>query len=93
MLAVFLNIYSFLKWTLKFPRTKNTNIRAFLAAAYALLDKPEEAAEVIKKLLETHPNFNLSQWKFLNSYKSEEDRMWIYNAAKQAGIPEFPKDQ
>ena len=77
---------------LKFPRTTNPNMRAFLAAAYALLDKPAEAAEVVKKLLETHPNFNLSQWKFLNSYKSEEDRMRIYNAAKQAGIPEFPND-
>ena len=46
----------------KFPRTTNSNLRVLFAAAYALLDKPEEAAAVVKKLLETHPNFDLSQW-------------------------------
>lgn len=44
-----------------------------------------------KKLLMDHPNFNLSQWKYLSSYKSEEDRTWLYNAAKKARVPEFPK--
>ena len=63
------------------------------AAAYTLLERPEEAAAVVKKLLETHPNFNLSQWRFLNSWKSEENRTRLYNAAKKAGIPEFPKDK
>ena len=77
----------------KFPRTTNPNIRAHFAAAYALLDKPEEAAAVAKKLLMDHPNFNLSQWKYISSYISEEDRTRIYNAAKKAGIPEFPKDE
>ncbi len=77
----------------KFPRLTNPHPRVGFAAAYALLDKPEEAAAVVEKLLETHPNFNVSQWKFLNSYISEEDRTRIYNAAKLAGIPEFPKDQ
>ena len=75
----------------KFPRLTNPNPRVAFASAYALLDKPEEATAVVGKLLETHPNFNLSQWKMLNSYISEEDRMRLYNAAKKAGIPEFPK--
>ena len=43
----------------KFPRTTNPNMRVSFAAAYALLDKPEEAAAVAKKLMMDHPNFNL----------------------------------
>jgi tetratricopeptide (TPR) repeat protein len=42
-----------------FPRSTSPNNRVVYAAAYALLDKPEEAAEVVKRLLITHPNFNL----------------------------------
>jgi adenylate cyclase len=65
--------------------------RVALAAAYTLLEKPEEAAEVVEKYLETNPNFNLSQWKFIKLWKSEENRSRLYNAAKLAGFPEFPK--
>lgn len=66
-----------------------------LAAAYTLLEKPEKAAEVVKELLDTNPNFNLSQWKLarLKYWKSEENRTRLYNAAKKVGIPEFPKSQ
>jgi TolB-like protein/class 3 adenylate cyclase len=71
--------------------TPNANV--VLAAAYALLEKPEEAAEVVKKLLDTQPNFNLSQWKFGRLWKSEENRTRLYNAAKKAGVPEFPKSE
>ncbi len=77
----------------KFPRSTSPNNRVVFAAAYALLDKPEEAAEVVKRLLETHPNFNLSQWKYGKLWKLEENRTRIYNAAKKAGIPEFPKNE
>ena len=63
------------------------------AAAYTLLRKPEEAGAAVKKLLEAHPNFNLSKWKYFDSWKSEENRMRLYNTAKKAGIPEFPKDK
>ncbi|MDC1288109.1 hypothetical protein N8198_09505, partial [Gammaproteobacteria bacterium] len=64
-----------------------------LAAAYALLDEPEKAAEAVKKILDAKPDFNLSQWKFGRLWKSEENRTRLYNAAKKAGIPEFPKGQ
>ncbi len=67
--------------------------RAVLAAAYTLLEKPEQAAEVAEKYLETNPDFNLSQWKFLKLWILEENRTRLYNAAKKAGIPEFPKEQ
>jgi adenylate cyclase len=66
-----------------------------LAAAYTLLEEPEKAAEVVKKLLDTNPSFNLSQWKLarLRYWESEENRTRLYNAAKKAGFPEFPKGQ
>jgi len=76
----------------KFPRSRIPVQLVAWAAAYTLLDRPEEAAAVVKKLLETHPKFNLSQFKYLNAWKSEENRTRLYNAAKQAGIPEFPSD-
>ena len=76
----------------KFPQTKFPGLFVTSAAAYALLDKPTEADAVSKRLLVFHPNFNLSQWKYLKLWKSEENRIRLYNAAKQAGIPEFPSD-
>jgi TolB-like protein/class 3 adenylate cyclase len=76
----------------KFPRSKIPSQLIASAAAYTLLERPEEAAAVVKILLEAHPKFNLSQWKYFNSWKSEENRTRLYNAAKKAGIPEFPKD-
>jgi TolB-like protein len=77
----------------KFPQTKFPGLFVTSAAAYALLDKPTEADAVSKRLQVFHPNFNLSQWKYLNLWKSEENRTRLYNAAKKAGIPEFPKDK
>ena len=75
--------------------TSTLNGKVVLAAAYTLLEKPEEAAEMVKKLLDTNPEFNLSQLKLtlLRYYQSEENRTRLYNAAKKAGIPEFPKSQ
>ena len=77
----------------KFPHLKVDGIMVVRAAAFALLERPEEAAAIVKKLQETHPNFNLSQWRYLNSWKSEENRTRLYNAAKKAGVPEFPNSE
>lgn len=63
-----------------------------IASAYALLDRPQEAAAVVKNLLKDRPGFNMSQWKFINSWKLQENRTRLYNAAKKAGIPEFPNN-
>ena len=58
----------------------------------AALDRAEkEAGAVVRDLLDTHPGFNLSQWEFGRLWKSEEDRTRLYDAAKRAGIPEFPR--
>ena len=77
----------------KFPGPINRNGRVTRAATYTLLDRPEEAAAVVKHLLQTYPDFNLSEWKFGKLWKSEENRTRLYNAAKKAGIPEFPQDK
>jgi len=66
--------------------------RVMLAASLVLLGRQEDATTVVGKLRETHPDFNLSQWKWLSNWKSEENRMRLYNAAKQAGVLEFPND-
>jgi tetratricopeptide (TPR) repeat protein len=75
--------------------TSTLNGMVVLAAAYTLLERPEEATEWVKKLLDINPDFNLSQLKLtlLRYYQLEENRTRLYNAAKKAGIPEFPKSQ
>lgn len=77
----------------KFPRGLTPNGTVVLAAAYTLMDKPVEAVGVVKKLRQTYPKFNLSQWRFFESWKSEENRTRLYNAAKRAGVREHPNAQ
>jgi len=79
--------------TVRFGGGRNPNSRVVLAAAYTLLERPDEAAVMVKKLLTANPKFNLSQWRFGKLWQSEENRTRLYSAAKKAGIPEFPKDK
>jgi tetratricopeptide (TPR) repeat protein len=64
-----------------------------LAAAYAMLDRTEEAAAQARGLLEERPGFNLSQWRYGRLWRRDEDRTRLYKAAKKAGIPEFPREE
>ena len=75
----------------KYPRAGTKSVPFFLAAAYALLERPEKAAAVVEKQLKENPDFNLSQWQFHKRYKSEEYQTRLYSAAKKAGFPEFSK--
>ena len=77
------------EWTRKFPHTTVTSVIVAAAAAYAALDRQAEATAVVERLLETHPGFNLSQWKFINLWKVEADRKRLHDAAVKAGIPEL----
>jgi adenylate cyclase len=79
--------------TIRLSTGSTPNANVVLAAAYSLLDKPEKAAEVVNKILDADPDFNLSQWRFGRLWKLEENRTRLYNAAKKAGVPEFPKAQ
>jgi TolB-like protein len=74
----------------KFPKFRGTLSMTFLAASLTLLDRPQEAAEAVRLLRENHPDFSLSEWRFLKSWKRAEDRAHLYDAAKNAGVPEFP---
>ncbi|WP_299987067.1 adenylate/guanylate cyclase domain-containing protein [uncultured Ruegeria sp.] len=66
--------------------------KIFLAATYSLLDMPEEAAALVEQYLEINPDFNLTEWRYLDTWKSEENRTRLYEAAKAAGVPEFPRE-
>jgi adenylate cyclase len=66
------------------------NERVVRAATYTLLGRHDEATESAKRIIENHPKFNLSQWRFLKGWKRSEDRERLYDAAKRAGVPEFP---
>ena len=78
----------------KFPRSMMIPpVLVASAATYTLLERPEEASTVVKNLLETQPDFNLSQWKFGKLWRLEENRTRLYDAAKKAGVPELPKDK
>lgn len=74
-----------------FPGRGNRNPNVVVAAAYALLDKQEEAAVLVKELLRADPGFNLAEWRFGTLWKPGENRAQLYEAAKRAGVPQFPK--
>lgn len=74
----------------KFPKFRSALSMTFLAASLTLIDRHQEASDTVRWLRENHPYFNLSEWRFINSWKRAEDRAALYNAAKQAGIPEIP---
>ncbi len=74
----------------RFPGRNSDTSRVVLAAAYALLDQPAEAAATVKDLLDAQPDFNLSQWRYINSWVPEDYRTRLYEAAKKAGVPEYP---
>ena len=77
----------------KFPRAGAQHVRVVFTAAYALLEQPEKADAMMKEHLEDNPGFSLSQWQFHKRYKSEEYQTRLYEAALQAGYPEFPENE
>ena len=77
----------------KFSHVKIAGFMVGAAAAYELLERPEEAATVVRSLLEMQPDFNLSQWKFGKLWRLEENRTRLYDAVTKAGIPELPKEK
>ena len=74
----------------KFPVNNELNY-VFFAANLATLGRTEDAARQAEMVLKLNPEFNLSGWRWINTYKSPEDRQRLYEAAKRAGIPEYPR--
>jgi len=61
---------------------------AFLAWAYAELDRLDEARDAIKKVLEITPQYTLKQVERILPYRIDEDRNRILGALRKAGLPE-----
>ena len=74
----------------KFPVNNELNY-VFLAANLAMLGRTEDAARQAEMVLKLNPDFNLSGWRWIRTYKSPADRRHLYDAAKRAGIPEYPR--
>ena len=66
----------------------NPNPYVYLAAAQTLLGKTEDAAATAVKLRKLYPKFRLSTWRYIDTFRSSENRERLYNAAKRAGVPE-----
>jgi tetratricopeptide (TPR) repeat protein len=62
------------------------NREAFLAAAYSELGRDDEAKAMARQLLERHPNFSVTSWKFASVYKNPEDTERLLNALRKAGL-------
>mgnify|MGYP000181289563 CR=1 FL=1 len=74
----------------KFPVNNELNY-VFYAANLAMLGRSEDAARQAEMVLKLNPDFNLSGWRWINTYKSPADRRHLYDAAKRAGVPEYPQ--
>ena len=74
----------------KFPVNNELNY-VFYAANLAMLGRIEDAARQAEMVLKLNPDFNLSGWRWIHTYKSPADRRHLYDAAKAAGIPEYPR--
>jgi len=74
----------------KFPVNNELN-HVFYAANLVMLGRTEDAARQAEMILKLNPDFNLSGWRWIRTYKSPADRRHLYDAAKRAGIPEYPR--
>ncbi|MCP3873980.1 MAG: tetratricopeptide repeat protein [Desulfobacteraceae bacterium] len=59
-----------------------------LAAIYALLGRQEEASAVVKKVLETEPNYSVKNKKKAWAYKNKADLKFLMDALRKSGFPE-----
>jgi adenylate cyclase len=74
----------------KFPVNNELNY-VFYAANLVMLGRTEDAARQAEMVLKLNPDFNLSGWRWIRTYKSPADRRHLYDAARRAGIPEYPR--
>ncbi|MGD8226734.1 MAG: adenylate/guanylate cyclase domain-containing protein [Desulfobacteraceae bacterium] len=60
----------------------------FLIASYSILGRKEEAKRSTEQYLKANPTFSLSSWTFGRLYKNSEDSERLYDALREAGLPE-----
>jgi len=59
-----------------------------LASIYALLDRQEEAAAAVNKVLEINPNYSVERAAKAWPYKNPADLKRLVDAMRKAGLPE-----
>ena len=42
-------------------------------------------------VLKRNPDFHLAGWRWILAYKLEKDRLHLYDAAREAGVPEHAR--
>jgi adenylate cyclase len=63
-------------------------VHLVLAAAYALLEREEEARASAEKFLEISPNFSVTYYLKTSRFKNQDHTKLLANAFRKAGIPE-----
>ena len=58
-----------------------------LAAAYAMLDRMDEAKAAAREFLENRPQFSIRQWASSQPIKSDSDRQHFIDGYLKAGLP------
>jgi tetratricopeptide (TPR) repeat protein len=64
----------------------NMVARAFLAVAYSLSGKEEEASIEAKEVMRINPKFSLDEWAKTMPYKNKTDKDLIIGALRKAGL-------
>jgi hypothetical protein len=60
----------------------------FLIASYSMLGRKEESKKSGQQLLKAVPTFSLSSWTYRRLYKNSEDSERLYEALREAELPE-----
>lgn len=63
-------------------------VRAYLAAATALLDRRHEAESIAGEVLERAPDFSAVRFAAKEPYRLEGDRITVLRGLREAGLPE-----
>ncbi len=63
--------------------------RAFLAATYQQLGRPDDAAWEVEELLAINPDFNIRQWRWIEVFKNQQDPRFLrlIKDLENAGLP------
>ena len=64
----------------------NLTAHAFLAVAYSLKGREEEACSEAREVLRINPKFSVDYWAKTMPYRNETDKELIITALRKAGL-------